>query len=100
MDGSYKRLSVRVLPQIVDGYETDGAYSHEKNFDAFAEAVIRGLRTSGTVGAISKNGIGGRYSDIAFTAARPIVQQDWVAAISSASQSCGVVSDQNTWSFQ
>ncbi len=100
MDGSYKQLSVRVSPQIVHGYETDRVHSHAQNFDAFVEAVIRGLRRSGTVGATVKDGSGGDYRDVAFTAARPIVQQDWVAAVGIAARSCGVVSDQGTWSFE
>ena len=89
MDGSYKHVSVRAY-QGGDG---------KHDFDEFAETVIRNLRSRVSVGATTTSEAAGQYRDISFSAARPVAQADWVAAISGAAQACGVLSDQASWSM-
>jgi hypothetical protein len=73
--------------------------SHEKDFDEFAETVIRELRTSASVGAGVTAGARHEFRDIRFSAARPIAQENWVNAVRKACDKCCLSSDQRTWAM-
>jgi hypothetical protein len=100
MDGSYKHVELRVYWELGKSTLVDQRRDHEQDFEDFANAVIRNLRTQGSVGASTTAGARDEYRDISFSAARPISQEDWVKAITDAVRTCCVLTDQSKWSMQ
>ena len=100
MDGSYKNVALRVYWELGKSTLVDQGRDHERDFDDFAESVIRDLSIDGSVGTSTTGGVRDVYRDVSFSSGRPISQEDWVKAITDAVRACCLLTDQSSWSME